>query len=754
MNRRQFVQASVLTGGGLLLTFHQSAAQMLTAGRPSNGGDHTKQVNDSAMGDLLSISADGRVRYQFIKHEMGQGVSTAMAMIIAEELCADWEKVSIDLPDTNMKKFQNDRNGGHDTGGSCTIIYQYDVLRKAGATARQMLIAAAAARWKVTPDACYAEGHQVINRNTRASLGFGALAGEASNFAPSPSESIGLKEERKFNLIGQSKSAKVIPDIVTGRATYGLDVKVAGMLIAVVERCPVFRGKIKSYDASEAMAVKGVRHIFTNQQVAGLQRETPFMPHDIREGVVVVADSFWAAQQARSKLRIVWDEGANGSKSSADFERLAALRAINKTSPTAFIGDADAGSNMAHVKRTIRASYVFPHQLHNCMEPLNCTAKVSNNKCEIWIGSQAPNLIVTELQRVFGFNDSDIIVHNHVSGGGFGRRYYPDMAIEAAFISRESGGAPVKMIWTREDDHLFNLAHLFQHMEYQASVDQQDQLYAWYEKEIRTYTWGAKYADPQLPFMAYEIPNIRYDFEQMIDDELVHSSAWRGVVGHGRFYSECFVDEVAAAMGKDPYTFRRELLRNKRDVQVGDIYPVSGSRTLRVLDLAVEKSGWLKMHSSSDTGGTKGMGMAVCPYGNSYVAVVAEVTVKDQQLRIDRMTVAVDCGLVINPSGVANQISGGIVWSLTALLYGGLPIVDGRAVYRNFHQNKLLRMRECPPIDVHFVETNDTRPWGVGEISSPMGVPAVLNAIYAATGRRIRKVPIDMKLFSSDGTTG
>ncbi|MGC3945022.1 MAG: molybdopterin-dependent oxidoreductase [Chryseolinea sp.] len=762
MNRREFVQASIMAGGGMLLSFRESAAFSASTSRQEETADMASGVNGIAMGDLLTIGPDGHVTYRFIKHEMGQGVSTAMAMIIAEELCADWKRVAIDLPDTDMKKFQNDKNGGHDTGGSCTIIYQYDVLRKAGATARQMLIAAAAAKWKVSTDACYAENHQVINRNTRAALSFGVLAGDAALLEPPANAK--LKEEGKFNLIGSPKSAKLIPGIVTGSATYGLDVKIPGMLIAVVERCPVFKGKIKSYDATDALAVKGVRHIFTNQRIAGLQRETPYMPHDIREGVVIVADSFWAAQQARNKLKITWDDGMNGSKSTADFERLAESHALSKTSPTAFIGDANAGSNMAHVKRTIRASYMFPHQLHNCMEPLNCTARVADNKCEIWIGSQAPNLIVTELQRVFGFNENDILVHNHISGGGFGRRYYPDMAIEAAFISREAGGIPIKMMWSREDDHLFNLAHLFQHMEYQASIDQEDQLYAWYEKEIRTYTWGAKYADPQLPFMAYDIPNIRYDFEQMIDDELVHSSAWRGVVGHGRFYSECFVDEVAVSLGKDPYVFRCELLKGKRDVQVGDIYPVSGSRVQRVLDLAIEKSEWHKMHGHGDNSATgvngmvnthgKGMGMAVCPYGNSYCAVVAAVTVKDEQLKIDRMTVAVDCGLVINPSGTTNQITGGIVWSLTALLYGGLPIVNGRAVYRNFHQNKLLRMRECPPIDVHFVEANDTRPWGVGEISSPMGVPAVLNAIYAATGKRIRKVPIDMKLISSAKENG
>jgi len=729
MNRRQFVKASTLAGGGLLLSFRHIMAT------PSATSTHS---GEGVLGDLLSIAPDGTVRYQFIKHEMGQGVSTAMAMIMAEELCADWEKVKIEWPATDMKKFQNDRNGGHDTGGSCTIIYQYDVLRKAGATARNMLIAAAAKNWNVPESDCYAENHQVIHRPSHKALKYGSLASLAAQLQP-PKEA-SLKPDKAFNLIGQSKSSKLIPDITTGHATYGLDVNIPGMRYAVVARSPVFKGKLVSFDDAKARAIQGVQKIFANTPIAGLQRDTPNMPHDIREGVVVVADSFWAAQQARNKLEIVWNDGINGTKSTADFEALAEKRARTKTDPTAFTGDAHAGANMALVKRTIRASYVFPHQLHNCMEPLNCTATATSDKCEVWLGSQAPNLIVTELKRVFGYDESNILVHNYISGGGFGRRYYPDVAIETAFISQQVEGAPVKMIWTREDDHLNNLGHLFQHMEYQASVGSDDKLYAWYEKEIRTYTWGAKYADPQLPLMAYQIPNIRYDFDQMTDDELVHSSAWRGVVGHGRFYSECFVDEVAAALGKDPYAFRLELLGDGKDINVGDAYPVSGQRVLRALKLAVEKSGWDKPRQPGH-----GMGIAVCPYGNSYCAVVAEVKVADHTLDIVRMTISVDCGKVINPSATENQISGGIVWSLTALLYGGVPLVNGRAIYSNFHQNRLLRMRECPKIDVHFVETNDQRPWGVGEISSPLGVPAVLNAIYAATGKRLRRVPIDLK---------
>jgi isoquinoline 1-oxidoreductase subunit beta len=731
MKRAEFIKTMALAGGGFMISLTTRALQREV---------HPLVEGSTFIGDFVKILPNGDVLFQFVKHEMGQGVSTAMAQIFAEELCADWEKVKIEFPAADMKKYQNEKNGGHDTGGSCTIIYQWDLLRKAGATARQLLVEAAAKIWKISLEDCYAENHYVIHKPSSKRIGFGELANTAAQLVASAD--VKLKNSEHFQIIGKSKPGKLTPSIVTGELKYGLDVKVHGMLYAIIARCPVFKGKLKHFDASLSLKVKGVSHVFTTQPIAGLQTHAPYMPYDIREGVVVVADSFWAAREGQKLLKIEWDEGSNGKLSSVDFENLAQNRALHKTDPTGYVGDENAVSNLAHVRKTLRASYVFPHQLHSCMEPLNCTAHMKEDGCEVWLGTQAPHLIVSELKRVFNLSEDKIQIHLFPSGGGFGRRYYPDMAVEAAFISKAAGNLPVKMIWTREDDHQANLGHLFQHMEYQAALDKENHLYAWYEKELRTYTWAARYADPQLPFMAYDIPNIRFDFEDLIQEELVHSSAWRGVVGHGRFYSECFVDEIASELKVDPYQFRLSLLKEGRDVFVGDIYPVSSSRVIRVLKLAAGKSGWGKKMQSG-----QGMGMAVCPYGNSYCAVIAEVTIRDAKLTIDKVTVAVDCGKVVNPSGAANQITGGIVWSLTALLYGGYPIKNGRAVQANFHQNKLLRMNECPQIEVHFVDSDDERPWGIGEISSPLGVPAVLNAIYAGTGKRIRKVPLPEDTF-------
>jgi CO/xanthine dehydrogenase Mo-binding subunit len=530
---------------------------------------------------------------------------------------------------------------------------------------------------------------------------------------------------------------KLVPDIVTGRMQYGIDVKVPGMLYALIERCPVFKGKIWRYDARAALKVPGVRQVFTTQPIAG-HHEPPYMPHDIREGVVVVAESFWAAKKGREALAVEWNEGDKARFSTSDFEKLAADRARDRGDPTGFIGAENAVSDLNKVRRTLRASYVYPHQLHSCMEPLNCTAFAKQNDVEIWCGSQAPNLIVAEVAKLLKLPPENVRVHLFPSGGGFGRRYYPDFAVEAAFISREAGNVPVKMMWTREDDQTCNFVNHFQHLEYQAAIDAANQLYAWYEKEIRTYTWGQHYAGPELPQMAYDIPNLRYDFEDLNDEELIQSSAWRGVVSHGRCLSECFIDEIAADLKLDPLAFRLSLLTKGREAQVGETTKLSSDRFRRVLELAATKAGWGKKLPKGS-----GLGLCLSPYAQTCVACIAEVSVNDGALKVNRITVAVDCGRLINPLGAANQVEGGIVWSLTGMLYGGVPIKNGRVQHRNWADNKLLRMNECPDIEVHFAGTDAERPWGIGEVSTPVAAPAVLNAIFAATGQRIRKLPLE-----------
>jgi isoquinoline 1-oxidoreductase beta subunit len=731
MKRREFLRNSALLAGGFTLCFHE--AEGATSITTAAGGI-------TPLGDFLRITPEGDVSFQVVKHEMGQGVATALAQILCEELHADWNRVKVEFPLADMARWQNDRNGGHDTGGSCTITYQYDLLRRAGATARLMLVAAAARQWSVPEESCRAENHAVIHSPSGLRAGFGELAARAATL-PVPTN-VSLKPDEQQSLIGTARPHKLVPDIVTGRLKFGIDVRLPGTLHAQIERCPVFKGKLRRFDARAALEVPGVRKVFTTQPIAG-HHEPPYMPHDIREGVVVVADSFWAAKKGREALVIEWDEGEKARYGSADFEKLAAERARDRGDPNGFIGEENATQDITRVRRTLRASYVYPHQVHSCMEPLNCTAFSRKNaqgidEVEVWCGSQAPNLIVSEVARVLGVHPDHVRVHLFPSGGGFGRRYYPDFAVEAAFISREAGNVPVKMMWTREDDQTVNFVHHFQHMEYQAAIDGANELYAWYEKEIRTYTWGQHYAGPELPQMAYDIPHIRYDFEDLNDEELIQSSAWRGVVSHGRCLSECFIDEIAADLKRDPLEFRRSLLTKGRAARVSESGQLDSDRFRRVLDLAADKAGWGRKLPEG-----RGMGICLSPYGQTCVACIAEVTVRDGALRVDRITVAVDCGRLINPLGAANQIEGGIVWSLTGLLYGGVPIRNGRVQHRNWADNKLLRINECPEIDVFFTGTDAERPWGIGEVSTPVAAPAVLNAIHAATGKRLRKLPLE-----------
>ncbi len=728
MKRREFLRDSVLAGSGLTLCFRAMGAEILVA-KPADGAA-------TEMGDFLRITPSGDVLFLVVKHEMGQGLATAGAQMLCEELGADWSRVKLEFPLADMARWENDRNGGHGTGGSCSITYQYDLLRKAGATARQMLIAAAAQQWNVPVDSCIAENHGVTHAASKRRLSFGELAAAAAR-QPVPAD-VRLKDTNDQKLIGSPVHTKLIPDIVTGRVKFGLDTQLPGMLYALIARCPVYKGKLKTFDATRARKLKGVHKIFAMTPVAGPQRP-PWMPHDIRDGVAVVANSFWTARKARELLEIEWDEGPNAGLSTEDFEIIAQEHAMHRTDPTGFIGDENAVTDLARVRKTLRASYVYPHQMHSCMEPLNCTAFVKADGCEILCGSQVPNLISDAVKDLLKLPAEKVKVHLMPSGGGFGRRAYPDMAVEAAFISREAGNVPVKMLWTREDDQTCNLVHLFQHMEYQAALDGQGKLYAWYEKELKTYNWSQPQVDPTLPAMAYDIPNIRYDLEDIMTHELAHSSAWRGVVVHGRALSECFIDEIAAELKQDPLAFRLSLLKPGRDVYVDPNLTLSSDRMRRVLLLAAENAGW---GGKLETG--RARGICLSPYGNTCVACIAEITVKDGNLKIDRMTVAVDCGRLVNPSSAANQIEGGIVWGLTGLLYGGAPIRNGRLVHTNFHQNKLMRMNECPKIDVHFVGGDANRPWGIGEVSTPVGAPAVLNAIFAATGKRLRKLPIDV----------
>ncbi len=726
MERRDFLKLSALAGGGLMLSISSWANKLIT---PTPNGE-TENI-----GHFLTIEANGNISFQLTKHEMGQGVATSLAMILAEELDADWEKIKIKFGTVDLARYQNAQQGGYGTGGSTTVMDMYPVLRKAGAAARWVLVQAAANRWKVDAGECVADRGVVKHEVTNRQLSFGELATEAAQLQL-PTD-IPLKAEAHFQLIGRPVSGKLVQAMVTGKSNYGIDAQLPGMRYATVVRCPVYRGKIKSFDASRTLKVKGVIAVVTTQAVAGVKGHFQF---DVREGVAVVAESYWAALKGREQLKVEWQGGVEGDNHT--FEKQAAQKAGLRIDPTGFLGDENATSNLGLVKRTLRAQYIYPYQLHSVMEPLNCTAHFKGDSCEVHIGGQAPHQLVRYIMNHFQLPQEKITVQLYPSGGGFGRRWYPDPALEALCISKEAGNIPIKMIWTREDDQTVNLTHPFTINNYQASLNSSNQLVAWYQKELRTYTWGASVANPELSWIGYNIPNIRYDFENLLEESLVQSCAWRAVVANAwAFGQECFLDEIAAEVKADPLAFRLSLLEEGRQAEVGHHQKVDNSRLIRVLKLAATKANW---GESLPAG--KGRGIAAYPYmhGNSYCAMVAEVSVDDKKVKIDKVVCAVDCGKVVNPSGVKNQIEGGVAWAVTALLYGGFDIQNGRATKTNFHQNKLMRMAECPNIEVHFVDNPGEQPWGVGELAPPPAVPAIVNAIFAATGQRVRKLPVSL----------
>jgi CO/xanthine dehydrogenase Mo-binding subunit len=464
------------------------------------------------------------------------------------------------------------------------------------------------------------------------------------------------------------------------------------------------------------------------------------MPYHIREGVAVLADSFWAAKKGADQLIVEWQEGQNAKQSIGDLEAHMQGQSLQESQPTGYIGNPDAFANVADINYIISAEYAYPYQLHAPMETLNCTARYTNNACEIWLGTQGPAYIAGEVNKLLGIPKENITMHLLPSGGGFGRRYYPDVAIEAIYLSKEAGGVPVKLMYTREQDFGQNMVHPYSFTRYQAGINNANEVAAWYIKEMRTYTWGAQFPyRPELPWIGYTIPNIRFDFKHIEAESLLQSSAWRAVLANGwAFGQECFLDEVAHNLQKDPYEFRKELLKEDKETDIGHSNKISTRRLRQVMELAVSKTDWTAPKQEG-----KGRGLSVYPYmhGNSYCAIVAEVTVTKGNLAIDKIICAVDCGKVINPDLVKNQIEGGILWGVSALLHGGVEIKNGRVLRTNFHQNKIMRHAECPEIEVYFVESEEG-PYGVGELSPPAAVPAVVNAYFQATGKRIRKLPI------------
>jgi isoquinoline 1-oxidoreductase beta subunit len=733
--RRVFLKSSAAAGAALLLPFH-------LPGKP-----RTRQVSGSSAAHSFSpnawleLSTDGNVRIWCGKSEVGQGVRTSLPMLVAEELSCDWRRVHVLQADLDPKY------GDQLTGGSGSVRNSYGNLRKAGAAAREMLISAAAAQWNVPRSECRAESGFAIHAHTQRKLAFEQLLAAASAL-PTPADPP-LKNPADFTLIGKPTRRTDTKLKITGAAQFGIDTRVPGMLIASVERSPVYGGTPRRFNTDEVKSAPHVRAV--------LEVKSAHLTHQFGEtsgpgsrnyscaGVAVVADSTWAAVQARKLLKVEWNEHPSASETTASL-REKMLRLASE--PGAVIrSDGDFDKAQAVAAKKIEAAYEVPFLAHATMEPVNCTAHVRGDSCELWAPTQIPGAAADSVASALGFPREHVKVHVTFIGGGFGRRLIQDYAVEAAFLSRDVG-APVQVVWSREDDIRHDFYRPAACHVLQAGLDAQGQLVSWRHRgsspSMEAFYNGTGIS-PQaaaqvdsVDFPALFIPNFRLEFS--VAESGMPLGYWRSVDASGnQFVLSSFFDEAAQAAGRDSVEFLLATLGPARRISAGGGETIDVGRRRAVIELAAEKSGWHKPLTAG-----RGRGISATFGWGSYVAQVAEVTceAKTGAVHVDRVVCAVDCGTVINPLGVKAQMEGAINFGLTQALKSEITVSAGRVEQSNFNDYEVLRMRDAPlVIEVHIVPSAEP-PGGCGEPGVPAAAPALANAIFAATGKRLRRLPI------------
>ena len=704
LSRRDFVKTGAAAGGGLLLGLY-----LPFGNRIANAQQKTFAPNA-----FIRIGTDDWVTVIVNHSEMGQGVYTALPMLVAEELDADWNKVRVESAPVDAA-YNHTVFGMQMTGGSTSTWSEYDRLRKAGATARAMLIAAAASTWNVDPASLRTQNGFVIHDATKRRLSYGQLAEKASTMTPPTN--VALKDPKDFKLIGRPTKRLDTPEKSNGKGMFGLDVVVPNMLVAVVARPPVFGGKVKSFNADKAKAVAGVRDVV-----------------QIDRGVAVVADGFWPAKLGREALDITWDEGSlAGLDSSTQRDQYAALA---KESGAVAKKEGDAATAMGQAAQKLEAIYELPYLAHAPMEPLNCVADVRADGADVWTGTQFQTMDQMVAAQNAGLRPQQVKIHTMLLGGGFGRRAVPDSHFvqEAVQVSK-AVKKPIKVIWTREDDIRGGYYRPTAYHSISAGLGTDGKPVAWQHRVVcQSFMVGTPFesfavkngvdsiAVEGAADLPYDIPNLQVEWKQAPGG--VPTLWWRSVGhSHNAFVVESFIDELAHAAGKDPYEYRRSLLGKN-------------TRHLAALNLAAEKADWGKTSSG------RSQGIAVHDSFGSYIAHVAEVSVsKKGEVKVHRVVVAIDCGPTVNPDTIRAQMEGAVVFGLTAALYGQITFEKGRVQQRNFHDYQMLRMNEMPLVEVHIVPSNE-KMGGVGEPGVPPIAPAVCNAIFAATGKRIRRLPI------------
>ncbi|MBU9355585.1 xanthine dehydrogenase family protein molybdopterin-binding subunit [Burkholderia multivorans] len=722
MSRRSFLRFGMslgaAAGGGLLLGFSLPAAGDDTR-RSVIGGDADEPARPGvfAPNAFVQIDRSGRVTLVMPKVEMGQGVYTALPMLIAEELEVPLSSVTLDHAPPNEKLFLDPLLGGQLTGGSTSVRYAWEPLRRAGATARVLLVSAAAKQWNVDPAACHAENGEVRHPPSGRRASYGELADAAAKL-PVPTD-VALKKPEQFKLIGTPAKRLDSPEKVDGVAQFGLDVRLPGMLYAVIVNSPVFGGTVASVDDTAAKKIPGVRQIVR-----------------VDDAVAVVGDHTWAAKRGASALVVKWNEGANANVSTKDlFADLAQAAANGKGAVARKDGDVDHA--FSNAKTRVDAVYEQPLLAHATMEPVNCTVHVRSDACEVWVGTQVPTRARDTAQRITGLPAERIVVHNHLLGGGFGRRLETDMIGQAVKIGKQVG-APVKVVWTREEDIQHDMYRPCYHDRISAALDANGKPIAWRHRIVGS-SILARFAPPAFKDgvdpdavevaidLPYDVPNQLIDYVRQ-EPRHVPTAFWRGVgPTRSTFVVESFIDELAAQAKTDPVQYRRALL---------DKTP----RARNVLDIATKAAGW---GAALPQG--QGRGVSVMHAFGSFFAIVADVAVDDGEVRVTRVVCAVDCGMTVNPNTIEAQVQGGIIFGITGALYGEVTIENGRVMQRNFNDYRVLRINETPPIDVHIVKSGEA-PGGIGEPGTAATAAAVANAIFAATGKRLRKLPIGNQL--------